>query len=105
MRSIRSADMAPGNMQACKMQCLMAKKWQKQLQENSMKRFLMLSTIFMNLQSFQDDKSFLNERMQMNKFYQGKKVLVTGGCGFIGSHLAEKLVALGAHVTIIDDLS
>src|SRR5579872_537299 len=72
-----------------------------------MKRFLMLSTIFMNLQSFQDDKSLLNERMQMNieKFYQGKKVLVTGGCGFIGSHLAEKLVALGAQVTIMDDLS
>ncbi len=72
-----------------------------------MKRFLMLSTIFMNLQSFQDNKSLLNERMQMNieKFYQGKKVLVTGGCGFIGSHLAEKLVALGAQVTIMDDLS
>lgn len=30
---------------------------------------------------------------------------MTGGCGFIGSHIAEKLVALGAHVTIIDDLS
>jgi UDP-glucose 4-epimerase len=61
----------------------------------------------MNLQSFQDNKSLLNERMQMNieKFYQGKKVLVTGGCGFIGSHLAEKLVALGAQVTIMDDLS
>jgi len=39
------------------------------------------------------------------KEYKNLPVLVTGGCGFIGSHLAEKLVSLGAHVTIIDDLS
>lgn len=41
----------------------------------------------------------------MKQFYTNKKVLVTGGCGFIGSHVAEKLVNLGAHVTILDDLS
>ncbi len=41
----------------------------------------------------------------MKKFYQGKKVLVTGGCGFIGSHLVHRLVWLGAKVTILDDLS
>jgi|TARA_B110000014_G_scaffold260275_1_gene249702 UDP-glucose 4-epimerase len=34
-----------------------------------------------------------------------KKVLVTGGCGFIGSHLTEKLIELGYEVTIIDNLS
>tara|TARA_B100001250_G_scaffold412903_1_gene445385 strand:- start:2388 stop:3368 length:981 start_codon:yes stop_codon:yes gene_type:complete len=34
-----------------------------------------------------------------------KKVLVTGGCGFIGSHLAEKLIRLGYEVLIIDNLS
>jgi len=32
-------------------------------------------------------------------------VLITGGCGFIGSHIAEQLVASGAKVTILDDLS
>jgi UDP-glucose 4-epimerase len=34
-----------------------------------------------------------------------KKVVVTGGAGFIGSHLAEGLVARGYHVTVLDDLS
>ena len=34
-----------------------------------------------------------------------KKAIVTGGAGFIGSHLAERLVELGHQVIIIDDLS
>lgn len=33
------------------------------------------------------------------------KTLITGGCGFIGSHLAEKLLDLGHQVIIIDNLS
>jgi UDP-glucose 4-epimerase len=33
------------------------------------------------------------------------KVLITGGAGFIGSHLAERHLALGDEVYIIDDLS
>jgi UDP-glucose 4-epimerase len=33
------------------------------------------------------------------------KYLITGGAGFIGSHLAEKLVNTGAEVTIVDNFS
>lgn len=36
---------------------------------------------------------------------QDKKVVVTGGAGFIGSHLVEGLVRRGYDVTILDDLS
>ena len=34
-----------------------------------------------------------------------KKMLVTGGAGFIGSHVAEELVQQGHAVTVLDDLS
>ena len=34
-----------------------------------------------------------------------RRYLVTGGAGFIGSHLTERLLADGNAVTILDDLS
>lgn len=37
--------------------------------------------------------------------WNGSTILVTGGASFIGSHLAEHLVAMGAYVRIADNLS
>lgn len=34
-----------------------------------------------------------------------RRVLITGGAGFIGSHLAEHYLAAGAEVVVVDDLS
>jgi UDP-glucose 4-epimerase len=37
-------------------------------------------------------------------FYRDRRVLITGGLGFIGSNLARRLVALGARVLVVDSL-
>ncbi|MEO5720097.1 MAG: NAD-dependent epimerase/dehydratase family protein [Chthoniobacterales bacterium] len=40
----------------------------------------------------------------MKSDFDGRKVLITGGAGFIGSNLAERLLAGGADVTLLDSL-
>src|SRR5215470_6960337 len=37
-------------------------------------------------------------------FYRGRRVMVTGGLGFIGSNLCRSLADLGARVTAVDSL-
>lgn len=38
-------------------------------------------------------------------FFKSRRALVTGGAGFIGSHIARRLIDLGAEVVVLDDLS
>jgi UDP-glucose 4-epimerase len=38
------------------------------------------------------------------EFYRGRRVMITGGLGFIGSNLARLLVDLDAHVLLVDSL-
>ena len=42
--------------------------------------------------------------MSYGEFYRGRRVMVTGGLGFIGSNLARRLVALDADVLLVDSL-
>lgn len=40
-----------------------------------------------------------------NHSFLGKTVLITGGCGFIGSHFVEACHVLGMTVYVLDNLS
>ena len=42
--------------------------------------------------------------MDYRQFYRGRRVMITGGLGFIGSNLAWRLVELGADVLLVDSL-
>ncbi len=46
-----------------------------------------------------------DKEQRMKAYYRNKNVLVTGGCGFIGSHIVHTLISYDALVTVLDDLS
>jgi UDP-glucose 4-epimerase len=40
----------------------------------------------------------------LDEFYRGRRVMITGGLGFIGSNLAHRLASLGADLLLVDSL-
>lgn len=44
------------------------------------------------------------KKIARDNYFNNKRVCVTGGAGFIGSHLIDKLIDLGATVTVVDNL-
>jgi len=52
------------------------------------------------LQDIENIKKTLN-----GEIFLGKKVLVTGGAGFIGSWICDLVIDFGAQITVVDDLS
>jgi UDP-glucose 4-epimerase len=42
--------------------------------------------------------------IDISRSFGGRRILVTGGAGFVGSALTRRLVAAGARVTVLDDL-
>lgn len=44
------------------------------------------------------------DNLPIFQVYKDKKILITGGLGFIGSNLAIKLVQLGANITLVDSM-
>ncbi len=47
----------------------------------------------------------MNTRSPISNVWSGKHVLVTGGAGFIGSHIVDVMLSRGARVTAFDNLS
>ncbi|GAA1439082.1 NAD-dependent epimerase/dehydratase family protein [Nocardiopsis tropica] len=51
------------------------------------------------------DQAYRTASAALAQILAGRRVVVTGGAGFIGSHLCQRLLEVGAQVVAVDDLS
>ncbi len=47
----------------------------------------------------------INYEQNLREHFAGKRILVTGGAGFVGSSIAARLLSLDAQVTVLDDFT
>lgn len=66
---------------------------------------LILTNIFLIVLAIQQLEATNKIQQSLSPYYAGKRVLITGGAGFIGSHIAHLLHQLHAKITILDNFS
>lgn len=67
-------------------------------------KHLVEDKVLLSRQSLPTDRAPLVMQTAVLSDHRRKKILVTGGAGFVGSHLVDKLMMEGHEVTVVDNL-
>jgi NAD dependent epimerase/dehydratase family len=82
---------------------MLAEEEKKPQVDNRIKH-LIEDKMLLSTQSLPTDRAPLVMETPRLSDHRRKKILVTGGAGFVGSHLVDKLMMEGHEVTVIDNL-
>jgi UDP-glucuronate decarboxylase len=74
-------------------------------QKSNLKSYLLESNLKRNEFIDRPEREWLKDKNRTNTNVEGKIVLITGGAGFIGSNLCERLIKDGNKVICVDNLS
>jgi UDP-glucuronate decarboxylase len=74
-------------------------------QESNLRTYLLEANLKRNEFIDRPERDWLSDKNRTNTSVQGKIVLITGGAGFIGSHLCHRMIQEGNKVICIDNLS